>query len=127
MPPKRMVKIGKGNGISNDQKITFSKCDVHTQTNSAYNASREIHLFFQFWSSVKWSITLGHSPSEFNREVSAWGYCLRLFLLDHNFLFHSTYCSNDELVANGPFVMRETKSKIRVPSFNFDALPFMGF
>lgn len=80
-----------------------------------------MHLFFQFrikkpehdilWSSVKWSSTSGHLPSEFNRDVSAWGYCLRLFLLDQNFLFHSTYCSNDELIANGPFVMRKTKSK----------------
>ena len=46
MPPKRMVKISKKNGISNDQKITFSKCDLHTQTNSAYNTSREMLYFF---------------------------------------------------------------------------------
>lgn len=116
----RTVKIGKKDGISNDQKITFSKCDLHTQTNSAYNTSREMHLFFQskikkpvndiLCSTVGWSRASGHSPSEFNREVSAWGYCLRLFLLNHNFL-HSTYCSHYELIANGSFVRRKTKSE----------------
>lgn len=74
-----MEKIGKKNGTSNDQKITFSKCDLHTQTNSAYNTSREMIYFFQFkikkaehdilCSTVGWSRASGHSPSEFNREV----------------------------------------------------------
>lgn len=41
-----MEKMGKKNGTSNDQKITLSKCDLHTQTNSAYNTDREMIYFF---------------------------------------------------------------------------------